>query len=108
MNDKYIFETERAREMDLVVNRHVMLDALFELKEWRRLLYRNKDYNDGHYLIDNKVYTEKDLMVNKEIEKDEYGCIKNISEKFYYQKELINKLDGILRDIEELLNRNEY
>ena len=36
MNDKYVFETESPREMELVVSRHKILSVLDDIKNWRR------------------------------------------------------------------------
>ena len=40
MNDKYVFETESSREMEIVASRHKILSVLDDIKNWRRELYR--------------------------------------------------------------------
>ena len=45
MNDKYIFETESAREMELVLYRHKILSVLEDIKNWRRELYKGYNKN---------------------------------------------------------------
>ena len=49
MNNKYIFETDDLNEMNLVVNKYKLLNALEELKSWRRDLYKGYD-NEIKYL----------------------------------------------------------
>ena len=40
MNDKYVFETESSREMEIVASRHKILSVLDDIKNWRRELYK--------------------------------------------------------------------
>ena len=55
MNDKYVFETESSREMELVSSRHKIMSVLEEIKNWRRELYKGYDNNvkilcNGNYI----------------------------------------------------------
>lgn len=106
MEDKYIFETTSKREMDLVVNRVNMLLALNDLKDWRRALYNGKCY-DGRYLCNGKVYTDRELIEATDVPRDEYGIIKDCTHIFFTD-DIINKIDEIIGDMSDFIERNMY
>ena len=56
MNDKYVFETESSREMEIVASRHKILSVLDDIKNWRRELYKGYD-NNVRILCNGKLYT---------------------------------------------------
>ena len=65
MNDKYIFETESSREMELVSSRHKIMSVLEEIKNWRRELYKGYDNND-RILFNGKLYTYNEFEETKD------------------------------------------
>ena len=103
MNDKYIFETESSREMELVSSRHKILSVLDDIKNQRRELYKGYD-NNLRYLCNGKLYTFTELEeVREELPKDEHGFLKNCKH-VYLENELIDKIDDMLSDINYLLD----
>ena len=52
MNDKYVFETESSREMEIVASRHKILSVLDDIKNWRRELYK------GFYVVANYILAQ--------------------------------------------------
>ena len=65
MNDKYIFETESSREMELVSSRHKIMSVLEEIKNWRRELYKGYD-NNVSILFNGKLYTYNEFEETKD------------------------------------------
>ncbi len=57
MNDKYVFETESSREMEIVASRHKILSVLDDIKNWRRELYKGYDNNVRIYVMVNYILT---------------------------------------------------
>ena len=106
MEDKYTFETTDKREMDLVVNRNRMLLALSELRDWRNSLYRGKDY-DGCYLVCGKLYSERELMEATDLPRNEYGYLEDCK-KVYSADDIITKIDYILDNMDDFIERNLY
>ena len=104
-NDVYKFETESCREMDLVVNRHRLILALYEFLEWSRALYNGRDY-DTQYLCNGKIYTQRELYEDKEIPRDEHGMIVGGCKEIYTVDQLLNKLDRLLEDVRDLIARD--
>lgn len=103
MEDKYTFETNSPREMELVVNRDKLVSALDELQRWRRDLYKRYD-NDIHHLCDGKLFNQHDMIFASEnIPRDETGKMKE-SKEVYYVDTIINKVDDILYDIRDLID----
>ncbi len=60
MNDKYVFETESAREMEIVASRHKMLSVLDDIKNWHRELYKGYD-NNVRILCNGKLCTHAEF-----------------------------------------------
>lgn len=60
MNDKYVFETESSREMEIVAFRHKILSVLDDIKNWRRGLYKGYD-NNVRILCNGKLYTHTEF-----------------------------------------------
>lgn len=104
-NDVYKFETESCREMDLVVNRHRLILALYEFLEWSRALYNGRDY-DTQYLYNGKIYTQRELYEDKEIPRDEHGMIVGDCKEIYTVNQLLNKLDRLLEDVRDIIARD--
>lgn len=67
MNDKYVFETESSREMEIVASRHKILSVLDDIKNWRRELYKGYD-NNVRILFNGKLYTYTDILSLKKQE----------------------------------------
>ena len=72
MNDKYIFETDDTREMNLVVNRDKMFCVLDDFMEWRRELNRGRA-GDVKFYCQGSIYTDKELRENNTLERDEHA-----------------------------------
>ena len=62
MNDKYVFETESSRKMEIVASRHKILSVLDDIKNWRRELYKGYD-NNVRILCNGKLYTYTDILI---------------------------------------------
>lgn len=60
MNDKYVFETESSREMEIVASRHKILSVLGDIRNWRREISKGYDSNI-RYLCNGKIYTSSEL-----------------------------------------------
>lgn len=56
VNDKYIFETESTREMELITSRHKLISVLDDINDWRRNIYKGYD-NNLKILCNGKLYT---------------------------------------------------
>lgn len=104
-NDVYKFETESRREMDLVVNRHKLILALYEFLEWYRALYNGRDY-DTQYVCNGKIYTQRELHEDKEIPRDEHGMIVGGCTEIYTTDQLLHKLDSLLDDVRDIIARD--
>ena len=98
MNDKYIFETDTVKEMELVVDRHKLVSTLYELEKWRRNLYKGYD-NNIQYLRNGKIYNQWENM-NKDFSNDDINDCKEI----YLVEDIINQIDDILYDVNNIIN----
>ena len=102
LNNKYVFETDSSSEMKLVVARNKLLSLLYDLKDWRRNLYKGYD-NDIRYLCDGKLYNYQEFEDNREkLPRDEHGFIKDCKH-VYLEQDLINKIDDLISDVEYLI-----
>ena len=103
MNDKYVFETESLKEMELIISRYKMLSVLDDIKNWRREIYKGYD-NNISILYDGKLYTHMEFeQVRDKLPKDEYGRVKNCR-YIYLQNDLIDKIDDLLYEVNHLLD----
>ena len=103
MNDKYVFETESSREMEIVVSRHKILSVLDDIINWRKELYKGYD-NNVRILCNGKLYIYSEFEKAKdELPKDELGLIKDCKH-VYLDNDLIDKLDDLLSDVNYLLD----
>ena len=103
MNDKYIFETESTREIELVASRYKLLSVLDDIKNWRRELYKGYD-NNLRYLCDGKLYTFTELEKARDaLPKDEHGLLKDCKQ-VYLDDDLIDKIDDLLSEVDYLLD----
>lgn len=103
MNDKYVFETESSREMEIVVSRHKILSVLDDINNWRRELYKGYD-NNVRILCDGKLYTYFEFEeVRDKLPKDEHGLIKDCK-YVYLDDDLIDKIDDLLSEVNYLLD----
>lgn len=100
MNDKYVFETESSREMEIVASRHKILSVLDDIKNWR---YKGYD-NNVRILCNGKLYTQTEFEEERdELSKDEHGLIKD-SKHVYLDNDLIDKIDDLLSEVNYLLD----
>ena len=103
MNDKYVFETESPREMELVVSRHKILSVLDDIKNWRRNLYKGY-HNNIRILCNGKLYKYTEFEEAKdELPKDEHGLL-NDCKYVYLDNDLIDKIDDLLSSVNYLLD----
>ena len=103
MNNKYIFETESSREMELVSSRHKILSVLDDIKNWRREIYKGYD-NNLRYLYNGKLYTFTELEAARDkLPKDEHGFLKDCKH-VYLENDLIDKIDDLLYEVNYLLD----
>lgn len=94
-------DEEENDEINLVVNRHKLEYAIYELNDFYRNLYNGKLYTDDIITVkDNKVLTEEDYK--KFQEKGEYP-VKGTKE-FIGTDYLENELDNILNKVRDLLD----
>lgn len=103
MNDKYVFETESSRKMEIVASRHKILSVLDDIKNWRRELYKGYD-NNVRILCNGKLYTYTEFeKAIDELPKDEHGLIKDCKH-VYSDNDLIDKIDDFLSEVNYLLD----
>lgn len=102
MDTKYIFETNDSKEMNLIVNKNKLVEALEELSNWRRELYKSYD-NDIKYVCNGKIYNHKELHEDKSILRDEHGTIKGCKE-VYIVNDIIDHIDRILSEVNNLID----
>lgn len=94
-------DEEENDEINLVVNRHKLECAIYELNDFYRNLYNGKLYTDDIITVkDNKVLTEEDYKEFQE--KGEYP-VKGTKE-FIGTDYLENELDNILNNVRDLLD----
>ena len=60
MNDKYIFETDTVKEMELAVDRHKLVSTLYELENGEEICTKvmiiiYNIYETGKYIISGKI-----------------------------------------------------
>ncbi len=103
MNDKYIFETDDTREMNLVVNRNKMFCILDDFMEWRRELNRGRA-GDVKYLCEGKIYTAEELHKENTLARDEHGFLKDCKE-VYLVDDVIKRIDDIIGDLWSFIDR---
>ena len=102
---KVVFEfddnSEESNDIELIVNRHKLVSAIYELNDFYRKLYNGKLYTDEIISVkDNKVLTTEDYASFQE--KGEYpvkGTKEYISTDY-----LENELDNILQDVRNLID----
>lgn len=105
MEDKYTFETCDKREMDLIINRHRMVVALSELRDWYSSIYNGKEY-DTCWLYKDKIYTSRELEENRDsFERDEDGFIKGLT-RIYNPEAVLDRIRDILDGLWDFLERN--
>ena len=94
-------DEEENDEINLVVNRHKLECAIYELNDFYRNLYNGKLYTDDIITVkDNKVLTEEDYKEFQE--KGEYP-VKGTKE-FIGTDYLENELNDILNDVRYILS----
>lgn len=87
-------------DINIIVNRHKLSYALYELNDFYRKLYNGKLYTDDIITVkDNKVLTKEDYT--KFQEEGEYP-VKGTKE-FISTDYLENELDNILNNVRDLL-----
>lgn len=94
---KTIFEFDEFEDRDdinIIVNRHKLVTALYELANLRRNLY--KEYANIIVVKDNEIVF-KDGRALKEYNTDN-------TEEYINTDDIINKIDGILEEINSLIN----
>jgi len=94
---KTIFEFDEFEDRDdinIIVNRHKLVTALYELANLRRNLY--KGYTNIIVVKDNEIVF-KDGRALKEYNTDN-------TEEYINTDDIINKIDGILEEINSLIN----
>ena len=101
---KVIFEFDDEEDNDdinVIVNRHKLSCALYDLNDFYRKLYNGKLYTDDIITVkNNKVLTEEDYKEFQE--KGEYP-VKGTKE-FISTDYLENELDSILSNVKDLLD----
>lgn len=89
-------ESEDRADINVIVNRHKLMNALFELSCYRRNLYKGYE--------DNAVMASGDKIIGKITESvpEEY---KDKPVKFYIEDEaILNELDRILGPVNDILD----
>ena len=101
---RFTIQTDSKRDMNLMLNAERMALALYELLEWRRILYNCKDYGDCKYLYKGKLYDENEFS-KIEIPDEEYNenfTVKDL--KSVYTRETIERrLNQYLDDVADLI-----
>ena len=103
---RYKIETADERQMKLYLNANRMICTLYDIICWRRAIYNGKNYGEGSVLYRGKLYTKYEWEQLKHTE-DEYDeethFLKDKVEYLYTEEELENKLDELLRDINDFV-----
>ena len=106
---RYKIETADKRQMELYLNANNMLCSLYDIICWRRAIYNGKNYGEGSVLYKGKLYSKDEWEKTKHT-KDEYEegkpFLKEKVTYLYTEDELINKLDDLLRDIDNFVYKN--
>ena len=106
---KYKIETTNRREMELMLNASRMALVLYDIINWKRAIYNGKNYGEGSVLYKGKLYSKDEWEKTKHTE-DEYEegkpFLKEKVTYLYTEDELINKLDDLLRDIDNFVYKN--
>ena len=106
---RYKIETADKRQMELYLNANNMLCSLYDIICWRRAIYNSKNYGEGSVLYKGKLYSKDEWEKTKHTE-DEYEegkpFLKEKVTYLYTEDELINKLDDLLRDIDNFVYKN--
>ena len=106
---RYKIETADKRQMELYLNANNMLCSLYDIICWRRVIYNGKNYGEGSVLYKGKLYSKDEWEKTKHTE-DEYEegkpFLKEKVTYLYTEDELINKLDDLLRDIDNFVYKN--
>ena len=100
--DKYVFETDDNKEMNIVTNRYKLIMTLNELSNWRRELYKGYD-NKIKYFCNGKLYNEMELYEDESVPRDEHRLITDCHD-IYMVDDIIDKIDDILYDVRDILN----
>ena len=106
---RYKIETADKRQMELYLNANNMLCSLYDIICWRRSIYTGKYYGEGSVLYKGELYSKDEWEKTKHTE-DEYEegkpFLKEKVTYLYTEDELINKLDDLLRDIDNFVYKN--
>ena len=106
---RYKIETADKRQMELYLNANNMLCSLYDIICWTRAIYNGKNYGEGSVLYKGKLYSKDEWEKTKHTE-DEYEegkpFLKEKVTYLYTEDELINKLDDLLRDIDNFVYKN--
>lgn len=102
---KVVFEfdlIDNAEEIALIVNRHKMMSALYDVQDFARVVYNDKIYNDKDL-----VYIKKDGSIAT---KEDYDKMYKTGEQleggeYYLRKDYVEaQLDYIMNKVKHLLD----
>lgn len=89
-------EDEEWNDVNLVVNRHKLISALYDLENYRRGLYKGY-INTGVYAVDDKIVGRWDDIRTRDFSEVEL--------KMYLDDEdVLREIDDILSKVKHLLN----
>lgn len=93
---KYTIETTDKVELEMYLNASKVFYALSEIKEWRRELYRGKNY-DWVVLYKGKLYSAEEWETRRFIadEKPQY---------LYTDDAILKRIDDALSNVENVLD----
>lgn len=107
MMSKVVFEFDEAEDrydVNLIVNRHKLVNALDEIKSLRRSLYKGY-YNEGDYvLVKMKDKKPERMITHDEIQKANLeGKFIEESQGYVKEEHIIDEIDRALEGIYEFL-----
>lgn len=93
---KHIIETNDPETLELYLNAPKMMYALNEIREWRRELYRGKNY-DWVVLYKGKLYKPEEWETKNFVPEEEPQFL-------YTDDAILRRLDDALRTVENIFN----
>lgn len=89
-------ENDDREDINIIVNRHKLISALYDLSDFRRSLYKGYDDSDTVVVKDNKVVMKDGTKL------EDYDL--EGTKLYIHDDKVIDKLDDILSDVNDIIN----
>lgn len=100
--DEFTIKTHNMEKAKLFTNIENLVNALLDLKNWRREIYKGYDLNDTMYMTEGYKYEGLEKKIPIDIKKPEYSVDEDAKPSMAVKSD-----DYILRRIDEIFDEND-